>query len=83
MVSSCIDSVLFQKLDKEQVQGQPQQQQQQQQQQPKNESTPLQDENHIDGKKIVARHISGTVKWFVNSLFLEVTVSKIAIEKNG
>ncbi|KAL3994091.1 Cold-shock DNA-binding domain family protein [Acanthocheilonema viteae] len=31
--------------------------------QPKIE-TPLNDENHIDGKKIVARHIQGTVKWF-------------------
>lgn len=31
--------------------------------QPKTE-TPLNDENHIDGKKIVARHIQGTVKWF-------------------
>ncbi|VDK77640.1 unnamed protein product [Litomosoides sigmodontis] len=26
--------------------------------------TPLNDGNHIDGKKIVARHIQGTVKWF-------------------
>uniref|UniRef100_A0A0N5AL90 CSD_1 domain-containing protein n=1 Tax=Syphacia muris TaxID=451379 RepID=A0A0N5AL90_9BILA len=25
---------------------------------------PLNDENHIDGKKIIARHIKGTVKWF-------------------
>lgn len=31
--------------------------------QPKTD-TPLNDENHIDGKKIVARHIQGTVKWF-------------------
>ncbi|MFH4980059.1 hypothetical protein AB6A40_006768 [Gnathostoma spinigerum] len=31
--------------------------------QPKPE-VPLNDENHIDGKKIVARHIQGTVKWF-------------------
>lgn len=30
--------------------------------QPKIE-TPLNDENHIDGKRIVARHIQGTVKW--------------------
>ncbi|KHN81759.1 Y-box factor -like protein, partial [Toxocara canis] len=33
------------------------------QDQPKPE-VPLNDEDHIDGKHIIARHIQGTVKWF-------------------